>query len=137
MLGSAFLFSGERMGKHVRLELLRLYKFGMLIFALQAIYLGVALYLATSLEFQFMAVAGLGQPILLWALLPLYSIFVLVPIILIFVTYYKLYVPEKEVQVSSSRKFWVTSLGVLGCFFGLVIGGLIFARAYSKIELLE
>jgi hypothetical protein len=72
-----------------------------------------------------------------WDIVYFSLIFILISIMLIFVTYYKLYVPEKEVQVSSRRKFWVTSLGVLGCFFGLVIGGLIFARAYSKIELLE
>jgi hypothetical protein len=122
------------MGNHVRRELLRLYRFGMLLFALQAIYISVALYLATSFEMQFMAVAGLRQPILLWALLPFFFIFILVPIILIFVTYCKLYAPEKNMRASSNKKFWNILLTFLGLVFGLVIGGFLFAKAYDKIR---
>jgi energy-converting hydrogenase Eha subunit C len=49
------------MGNQVRPELLRLYKFGMVMFALQALYISVALYYAYLLEIQFIAVVGSKQ----------------------------------------------------------------------------
>lgn len=122
------------MSSHVAPELLRLYKLAMLIFALQVIYMSAGLYFATSLEIQFMSIAGLSQPILLWAILPLYLSFIIVPIILTFVTYYALYVPEKNLTPSKNAKSWSLLLTFLGLVFGLVIGGVIFAQAHSKIK---
>jgi len=122
------------MSSHVAPELLRLYKLAMLIFALQAIYMSAGLYFATSLEIQFMSITGLSQPILLWAILPLYLSFVIVPIILTFVTYCALYMPEKNLRPSRNAKSWSLLLTFLGLVFGLVIGGVIFAKAHGKIK---
>lgn len=115
-------------------ELLRLYKLAMLVFTLQVIYLSVALYLATSLEIQFMSIAGLSQPILLWAVLPLYLGFIIVPIILTLVTYYALYVPEKNLRPSKNAKSWSLLMTFLGLVFGLVVAGVIFAKAHDSIK---
>jgi hypothetical protein len=122
------------MNSHIAPELLRLYKLAMLIFALQVIYMSAGLYLATSLEIQFMSIAGLSQPILLWAIFPLYLSFIVVPIILTFVTYYALYVPEKNLRPSKNAKSWSLLLTFLGLVFGLVIGGIVFAKAHNKIK---
>jgi len=106
----------------------------MFMFALQALYMSIAVYYAYSFETRFMRIAGLEQPIVLWAMLPFFLIFTMVPIILIFVTYYKLYTPEKNVRASGNRKSWNLLLAFLGLVFGLVIGGFLFAKAYEKIK---
>lgn len=126
------------MNDPTRLSLLKLYKLGMLMFALQAVYFSFVIYRSYLFQMETASIAPLNDHLFMnWDIVYFSLVFILISIILIFVTYYKLYVPEKEVQASSRRKFWVTSLGVLGCFFGLVIGGLIFAQAYSKLDLLE
>jgi hypothetical protein len=50
------------------------------------------------------------------------------------VTYYKLYAPEKNLTASANKKFWSLLLAFLGFPFGLIIGGALFAQAYSKIK---
>lgn len=104
-------------------------------FALQAVYSCFVIYRSYLFWEEAASVAPLNHHFMRdWGVVYLSLAFILISIILIFVTYYKLYVPEKKWSVPSRTKFWVASLGVLGCIFGLIIGGLIFAYAYSEID---
>jgi len=116
-------------------KLLRLYKFGILMFALQVVYFFFVIYHSYLFQNQTLGVAASNSSFLLkWDIVYISLAYILISIILIFLTYCKLYVPEKEGRATNRRKIWVASLGILGVFFGLIIGGLVFAFAYSRIE---
>lgn len=104
-------------------------------FALQTLYFSFVIYHSYLFQKEFAGVVELNYPFLIYWDIAYFSLaFILVSIALIFLTYYKLYVPEKEHRIQNRRKLWVAFMGVLGCFFGLIIGGLIFAYAYAKLE---
>lgn len=111
----------------------------MLTFALQAIWISVGLYYAYSTQVDFMA--KVGSDIFTWTdavkLLWIFPVFIIVPIFLIFVTYYKLYLPEKKNTTPSNASSWNLALAILGIFFGLILGVLPFVVAHGKIKVAE
>lgn len=110
-------------------------------FALQALYMSAALYYAYSLETQFIAAVGMEQLMSVdasWiSILLILLVSIIAPIILIFVTYHKLYTPEKNKKTSNNASSWSLVLTILGFFFGLVIGAIPFAYAYDKLKELK
>jgi len=119
-------------------SLLRLYKLGMVMFGLQALYMSVAFYHAYSLELQFIAIVGSEQYTSVdWAKLFLFPVFFVVPIILLSLTFYKLYLPEKSMKSLDNASSWNFTFAVLGFFFGLIVGALPFAVARDRIKAAE
>jgi len=127
--------SCETLTGQIRPKILRLYKFGMLMFALQAIYMSAALCYAYWLETQFISMVGSEQYTSVnWFKLSFFPIFIVVPILLMFLTYYKLYLPEKVSKPLGNRSSWNLTLTLLGLFFGLIVGALPFAVACGRIK---
>ncbi|MDH7476863.1 MAG: hypothetical protein QHH17_00575 [Candidatus Bathyarchaeota archaeon] len=115
-------------------EILKLCRWGVFAFVAHALYNTFSLAVFTALELRFRAeslICPLELPYAFWMYFSLF-LFVVPPIILAPIAYYKLYKPLKDDAFTSKTKKWNFVLSILGFPYAFIVGGLFLASAYKK-----
>jgi len=124
------------MDSTVNPEILKMCKWGTLAFVAHALYNTFSLAVFVALEVRYWTesvVNPLELPYAFWMYFSLF-LFVVPPIILAPIAYYKLYKPLKDGTFTSKTKKWNFALSILGFPYAFIVGGLFLASAYAKMR---
>ncbi|MEM2971139.1 MAG: hypothetical protein QW270_01770 [Candidatus Bathyarchaeia archaeon] len=115
-------------------EILKLCRWGFFAFSAHALCNAFSLAVFTALELRFRAESLISPPELPYAFWMYFSLFLFVvpPIILAPVAYYKLYKPLKDGAFTVKTKKWNFALSILGFPYAFMVGGLVLFNAYKK-----